>query len=162
MKYLIYFLVPFLSITATWSQNNSKDCELDFFDLFVVNVEVKKKILSAKDYCLYKNGTKCNLYEVVIKEVLYIPKNTVADSSSLMNLKYIIVPVNLSTFNSNSCYLVTLRPASNISYMGVSRLLSNNVDNEFKFFHRQAYISGLLNCNRTKRDSFLKYITINQ
>lgn len=88
MKYTISFIILSFIMSSAWSQNNNPACELNFFELFVVKIEIRKKVLTGKDYCVYKERTKCGLYEIEVKEVLYSPVNAVYDSSPMLPVMF--------------------------------------------------------------------------
>lgn len=157
MRYL--FLILYLNISLTCiSQTESKKYYLDFGDTYVLKIKIIKEIKVGKNNCSYKKGTFCNLLNIEVREVIFCPKNTFADSSSLFLMNYIIVPVKKSSnIKEDSELFITARPSDSKKYLALSKILSQD-SLSMGFIHRYAYLSGLVNCKRSKYNSFEKII----
>jgi len=158
----LLFLHAFLfSILFESEGQNANRIPLDFADVYVLKVKFGENLLQKKSYCVYKNGTKCNLYKIKITSVLYCPLNTVFDSSGLKKLEYIIAPmVYTDSLKSGVEFLITAMPSTSNKYIALTRLLNiEMIDKEHRvFYHKHAYLSGLVKCKKKKKNLFDDFI----
>jgi hypothetical protein len=94
MKEITIILLNLITVFFSYSQieESEKKYELGFLDAHVIRIKVDSLINKAKDYCIYRKGTLCNLYRIDVMAVyFYSPDNTL-DSINLKNIKYILVP----------------------------------------------------------------------
>lgn len=157
MRYL--FLILYLNISwACFSQTEKKKYYLDFADTYVLKIKIIKEIKVGKDNCSYKKGTSCNLFKIKVTEVVICPKNTFADSSSLLLMNYIVVPIKeASNIEEDSELVITARPSDSKNYLALSKILSPDTLSMI-FVHQYAYLSGIVNCKKNKYNNFEKII----
>jgi hypothetical protein len=141
---------------------DDKKYELYFADVFVIKVTLSNSVLQSKSYCVYKNGTLCNLYKINVDRILYCPGNTVMDSIKLLNIQYLLVPSSYGdSLVLGKELLITAMPSANVNYLAFSKILDRKLGVGYSFYHKHAYLSGLIKCNCRKKDSFEKYISSN-
>lgn len=128
---------------------------LDFGDVFVLKVEVKKDVLSKK--CPCNKATKCILSEIIVSDVIYCPPNKSFDSTQLLSLKYILfTQVGRNMLNTDSSFIITAKPSGSRYYLSYSKILRIDNEKSYQFYHPYAYLSELNPCKR--RDKFERYI----
>ena len=128
---------------------------LDFGDVFVLKVGIKKDVLSKK--CLCDKRNKCILSEVVVSNVIYCPPNKSFDSIQLLALKYILFARSeRSMLNADSSFIITVKPSGSKHYLAFSKILEIDDVENCQFYHPYAYLSELSPCKR--KDKFEKYI----
>lgn len=155
---LIYIF--FFFITNEIEGQNVSRYPLDFTEVYVLKAKFNESLVHKKSHCIYKNPTKCILYEIKVTSVLYCPTNTAFDSTSLMNLQYIIAPiVYADSLKIGEEFLITAMPSTSNKYIALTRLLNMGVtNNEPFFYHKHAYLSGLIECKKKKKDLFDVFI----
>lgn len=153
---VLFFMLCNLTVIA---QNGEKRYGLGFGDVYVLNAEIEKNIFQNKSTCVYQRGTVCSLYKIKVTRVLYCPSNNVFDSSSLMNLEYIIAPIRWDeALKPGLDFLITAMPSSSSKYLALTRVLNKELLNDHTFYHEHAYLSDLLKCKRNRKDLFAEYI----
>ncbi len=151
----------FFSILFEINGQNASRFPLGFADVYVLKVKLSESLLQKKSCCVYQKGTQCNLYKVQITNVLYCPSNTVFDSIGLLNVEYMIAPIGYAdSLSSGAEFLITAMPSTSERYIALSRLLNMELINNDPpiYYHKQAYLSGLIKCNKKRKDVFGDFI----
>ncbi len=153
---ILFLLTFWLNV---YSQEKAKKYALDFADVYVLRVRFIDSLLQRKSPCVYRNGTICVLYKIEVKNVLYCPLNTVYDSFGLTQVKYMIIPKNyMDSLSNKSDYIITAMPSTNSQYIAFKKFLFNEIGEDTFFYHKYAYLSGLIRCKKVKKDVFLNFI----
>src|SRR4030042_4423519 len=153
INFLPLFFI-FICIPNIFSQKNEYILT-EFGDTYVAEININEKIFNGINKCLTGKKEKYSLYNMDIKKIYYMPKQSVFDSSSLMKVKYILIKKS-TIFKGDTNYYVTLKPSTNYEYVVFNRILDIDNPNNIEFIHKKAYLSGFISCK--KRDPFYKYI----
>lgn len=135
---------------------DKKKYPLDFGDVFVLQVTLKKEVLKSK--CPCQKSRKCTLNEMIVTKVFYCPSNLSFDSSELLNLKYIAInSMDKNKLQKDSILFITAKPSGSKYYLSFTNVLNIDSIKDYDFYHPYSYLSELKPCKR--KDAFERYIT---
>ena len=153
MKRTFLFILTFTYSVAVLAQHEKKYA-LDFGDVFVLRIEIKKDVLNGKYLC---NKKKSILSEIVVSDVIYCPPNKSFDSTHLLELKYVLFGFqDRKMLNADTSLVITAKPSGSKYYLSFSKDLRISNETEYQFYHPHAYLSELSRCKG--KDKFEKYI----
>lgn len=156
---IIFLSLSTVLFASSQTEKDNKKYELGFLDAHVINIKIDSSIYKAKDDCIYKKGTLCNLYKVDIKVVYFYSPNTYLDSVYIKSMKYILVPSKYEdSLFKNKEYLITVFGTPSKMYLGFSNILHLNEPGRYRFYHREPFIMAIIKCRNKSKNRFEKII----
>jgi hypothetical protein len=148
------FLILTLSLfgqTAICQDNRMFiNVDLSMTDLYVVNLEVIKKIGDGLCDCSIGQKRKnddCQLYEIKIKNVKHQADSTVFLKRDILQITRLIVPGHLNDrINRDEKLTVILGNTSSKDYLKLNNLLPNVIGKDFRFRTEYAHLTSLVEC----------------
>ena len=160
MKTIVLF-INLITVFFSYSQirNSERKYELGFLDAHVIEIRIDSSINKAKDYCIYRKGTLCNLYRVNIKSIYFYSPNSYLDSAHINNMKHILIPSKFEdSLFANKDYLITVFGTPSRMYLGFSKILHLNEPDSYRFYHREPFILAITKCKNKRKNGVERLI----